>query len=223
MSRLAIFDLDGTLLDTIDDLAVACNHALRRFGFPEHGREAYKLFVGNGTHNLILRALAPVKDTASIAQVEAVFHAYYRDHAQDCTRPYDGIPEALAAVKAGGYRLAVLSNKPHAYVGELVEQYFPGLFDAAYGQREGVPIKPDPAAVLEIMAKLGFAAGDCVYIGDTAVDVETGKNAGLPTIGVLWGFRTRAELEKAGADVIVDKTTALAKILVDKTRFAGVY
>lgn len=216
MYRLAIFDMDGTLLDTIDDLAVATNQALRRFGFPEHERDAYKLFVGDGIHNLILRAIAPANDAASIVSVEAAFHAYYGEHAQDLTKPYDGIADALRAIHRAGVRLAVFSNKPHEYVGVLAEQYFPGLFDMAVGQREGVPVKPDPTAVREIMQRLGCAPEECIYIGDTGVDIRTGRGAGLATVGVLWGFRTKKELEDAGADVIIDKCSDLVQIIVDK-------
>lgn len=218
MHKLAIFDLDGTLLNTIDDLAVACNHALRTNGFAEHPHDAYKLFVGNGVHNLVLRALPEdERNTAATEQVEAVFNEYYSAHAQDHTRPYDGIPEALRAIRDAGVKIAVLSNKPDAYTGVLVKQYFPGLVDVAYGQREGVPIKPDPAAVYEIMNLLGFDARETVYIGDSGVDMQTGSNAGVKAIGVLWGFRTRNELETYGAAVLVDKPFDLVKNIVDNS------
>lgn len=217
MYKLAIFDMDGTLLDTIDDLAVACNRALRLSGYPEHPREAYKLFVGSGAQKLILRALPPdVRDTAAIQRVAAAFHEYYSRHAQDLTKPYDGVAEVLAALKAAGVRIAVLSNKPDEYVGALSDRYFPGLVDVSYGQREGVPIKPDPAAVFEIMGLFGLRAEECVYIGDTGVDMRTGAGAGLTTVGVLWGFRTKRELEDNGAKVIIHNPSDLIKIIVDK-------
>lgn len=218
MYQLAIFDLDGTLLDTVDDLANACNRALRLSGYPEHPRDAYKLFVGGGVKNLIYRALPPeVRDTAAIRdRVGAVFGDYYRNHAQDLTRPYDGAEEMLTRLRNAGVRVAVLSNKPDAYTGVLVEQYFPGVVDLAYGQREGVPIKPDPTAVYEIMGHFDVCKENCVYIGDSGSDMVTGRNAGLDTIGVLWGFRTKKELEESGAAYIVDKMEDLVKIILDK-------
>lgn len=223
MYKLAAFDMDGTLLDTVHDLAMAGNFALRSNDFPERAVDAYKYFAGNGVHNLILRALAPVTDPDSVLRVEAAFRAYYAEHTQDYTRPYDGIPEALENLKRAGVRLAVLSNKPHEYTHELAEQYFPGVFDVALGQREGIPLKPDPAALREIMRRLNIAVEDGVYIGDTAVDVQTGHNAGLPTIGVLWGFRPKEELESAGADVIITKCSDLVKIIIDKTPALRLY
>lgn len=216
MYKLAIFDLDGTLLNTIDDLADACNYALQSQGFPEHTADAYKQFVGNGAHNLILRAMPPAyRDTAATGKVEAVFHAQYADHAQDKTWPYPGIISALTALRVAEVRVAVLSNKPDTYTGKLVEQYFPGLADVVFGQRDGVPIKPDPTAVEEILHIMGCDPGDAVYIGDTGVDIQTGRAAGMDTIGVAWGFRTREELETNGASVIIDKTEDLIKIIVD--------
>lgn len=216
MFKLAVFDMDGTLLDTVHDLASAGNYALCQSGLPVHDVDAYKYFAGNGAHNLVLRAMAPVSDADSVTRVEAAFHAHYADHAEDHTKPYDGISQALAQLRQHGVRLAVLSNKPHAYTKELAEQYFPGLFDMVYGQRDGIPIKPDPAALLEILQLTGYSPKDCVYIGDTAVDIETGHNGGMSTIGVLWGFRTRNELEEAGADVIINKCADLVKVVVDK-------
>lgn len=218
MYKLAIFDLDGTLLNTIDDLAVAMNHALRLGGFPEHPVEAYCVFVGNGVRVLAERVLPP--DSRSQEQVNGLiarFDAYYALHSQDCTRPYDGIPEALAALQAAGTQVAVLSNKVDGYVGQLVEQYFPGLVDVAVGQREGVPLKPDPAAVHEILRQMDCEKEDCIYIGDTGTDMDTGRSAGLTTIGVTWGFRTRQELESHDANYIIDKVSQLTEIIVDNS------
>lgn len=216
MYKLAVFDMDGTLLDTVEDLYMAGNHALRQFGYPEHPREAYKLFAGGGLHNLVIQALKPVEDTAAIEQVEAVFRVYYEDHAQDYTKPYDGMVEALCALKRAGLKTAVLSNKPDTFARALAEQYFPGIFDVAYGQREGVPLKPDPTALEEILSICGCSGEECVYVGDTGIDVHTGKNVGAFTIGVTWGFRARDELESAGADSIIDQCDELIKIIVDK-------
>ena len=219
MYKLAIFDLDGTLLDTIEDLAVACNRALRLGGFDEHPCEAYKSFVGNGMHNLVTRALPPQhRDSGTVESTKARFSEYYGAHAQDATRPYDGIVEALTGLQRAGVKVAVLSNKPDRYTGILVERYFPGLVDLAYGQREGVPIKPDPTAVREIMGRFGYGPEECIYIGDSGTDMETGGNAGLDTIGVLWGFRTKSELESHGATITIDKAAGLLEIIVDNKR-----
>lgn len=217
MFKLAIFDLDGTLLNTIDDLADACNYALRLGGFREHPVEAYRLFVGNGVYNLIRRALPEgQRDEETAAAVKAAFDRYYRDHSQDKTRPYGGVVEMLAALRAEGVDVAVLSNKPDGFVKTLVEQYFPGAVDYAAGQREDVPIKPDPQAVFAILERLGRSAEEAVYIGDSDVDVKTGNNAGLYTVGVGWGFRTKDELQNAGKCLIVDKVEQLQEIIIDK-------
>jgi phosphoglycolate phosphatase len=215
---LAIFDLDGTLLNTIDDLATACNRALRLSGFPEHPVDAYKIFVGDGIHNMIMRALPPEsRDDAAVRErVEASFDEYYKDHGQDFTGPYDGILELLAALQAEGVKVTVLSNKPHRFMPALMERYFPGVIDLAFGQRDNVPIKPDPAAVHEIISLMGIDHSRCVYIGDTGTDVDTAVNAELPPVGVLWGFRTKEELVSHGAKWIIDKPSELLKIVLDK-------
>jgi phosphoglycolate phosphatase len=218
MKTFAIFDLDGTLLDTIQDLANACNYALTKNGFPVHPVEPYKIFVGNGVYNLMTRALPEGKDNEeTILKVKADFDEYYAEHATDVTAPYPGIQEMLRELKSAGVKLAVLSNKPDAYTGELVRGFFPGVFDVILGQREGVPIKPDPAPVYEIMKLLGVKAGEGVYIGDTSTDMKTGKAAGLFTVGVTWGFRTKQELVESGADVIIDKAHELCDLTLDKS------
>lgn len=216
MYSLALFDLDGTLLDTIDDLAGACNHALAARGFPTHDRDAYKYFVGRGARKLVARALAPITDTASIQEVEAVFRSYYSQHDQVMTRPYPGVSAALGALRQAGVDVAVLSNKPHPDVQRLVQCFFPETVAAAWGQREGVPAKPDPAVLLEILAHFGYRPEDCIYFGDSGVDMQTGKSADVYTVGVSWGFRTKQELWDAGADDIIDKTEQIVKKVVDK-------
>lgn len=219
MYRLAVFDLDGTLLNTLDDLAAACNYALQSEGYPVHPHEAYKLFVGGGAYNLIKRILPSESNNAAVIEkVTAVFSAYYSDHAQDYTKPYPGVLEMLERIRAAGIAVAVLSNKPDRYTGVLVKEYFPGLVDIAYGQREGVPIKPDPTALFEIMKYCGCEKRDCVYIGDSGIDMQTGNSAGVYTIGVSWGFRTKEELEKDGAMLIVDKTSQLGDFIVDNLK-----
>ncbi|MDL2234416.1 HAD-IA family hydrolase [Ruminococcaceae bacterium OttesenSCG-928-L11] len=216
--QYAIFDLDGTLLDTIADLADACNYALEQHGLPVHPVEPYCYFVGNGVYKLIERTVPENRrDEETLAQVKADFDAYYSLHARDKTRPYPGIPEMLRALHDAGVKIGVLSNKPDGYAKELVRDYFDDLVDVTFGQREGVPIKPDPTAVHEIEALLGVKGGSGFYIGDTATDMETGKAAKLYTIGVLWGFRTKEELESVNPEAIIHKAEDLVQIILDKS------
>jgi len=217
MGRFAIFDLDGTLLNSLQDLADACNYSLKKNGFPVHPANSYKYFVGDGILTLINRALPEnFADESAAASVKADFDDFYSVHSLDKTVPYTGISETLTKLKENNIKLAVLSNKPHEYVKFLTDTYFPGLISFSYGQRAGVPIKPDPAAVFEIIGLLDNDISDGFYIGDTSTDMQTGKNSGLYTIGVSWGFRTKDELESAGADIIINKASELIKIIVDK-------
>lgn len=214
MVKLAIFDLDGTLLDTLADLARSCNEALAANGFPAHKQEAYKLFVGDGIQMLLARILpSDCRTQENISRVGEFFRAHYAVHANDQTRPYDGIPEMLASLQNSGVRIAVLSNKDHHLVGPLVEQIFGGLVDKAYGLRAGIPKKPDPAAVFEILRAFKVQASECVYIGDSSVDMDTARNAGVQSIGVLWGYRTREELEEHGAGRLADAPSDLISML----------
>lgn len=215
--KLAIFDLDGTLVDSLADLAEASNFALRKLGFPTHPTEAFKLFVGNGVYKQLERCLPQAqRGPETLAKVYEIYSEYYARHSEDNTRPFPGMTETIAKIRAGGVSTAVLTNKPHRLAAPMVASLFPGLFDLALGQREGVPIKPDPAAVEEIIAHFGVRKSDCCYIGDSNVDMKTGQAAGLFTIGVTWGFRTKEELESAGANIILHKVEDLASILVDK-------
>lgn len=216
--RLAIFDLDGTLLDTIADLTNCCNHALEAFGHPTHTAEEYRMMVGRGIPNLIRSSMPEAlrEDEDAFTRVLTVFQRYYNVHSADFTRPYPGVTELLEAIRKGGVKTAVLSNKAHVFAVPMVEGYFPGLIDLTLGKREGVPLKPDPAAVGHIMAHFALERADCVYIGDSDIDMQTGRNAGLFTVGVTWGYRTKDILESAGASVIVDKVEDLISILLDK-------
>lgn len=204
MYKVAIFDLDGTLLDTLKDLADACNFALRSYGFPEHQIEEYKYFLGNGAYKLIERAL-PIgkKDAETIGKVLGEFKKYYEKHKSDFTKPYDGIEELLIALKEIGIKTAVVSNKPHEFAVEIVERYFAKSFDIVFGKREGYLAKPDPTTVIETLNHFKCKKEEAVYIGDSDVDMFTGKNAGLFSIGVAWGFRGARELSAAGANKIV--------------------
>ncbi|MEZ3441838.1 HAD family hydrolase [uncultured Alistipes sp.] len=214
-TELAIFDLDGTLLDTIGDLAVACNASLALRGLPQHSYDEYCGFVGNGIMRLVERALPePLRSPENVTLMRADFVRYYTEHIDTYTKPYPGIPELLSVLVRRGVRLAVASNKFQAGTEKLVRLFFPQIpFDPVFGQRTGVALKPDPAVVEEILARTGIARERTLYIGDSGIDMETAKAAGVRSAGVAWGFRTRAELEQAGADHIVDRAEELLGIL----------
>ena len=199
-TSLVIFDLDGTLLDTIGDLAVACNAVLGVRGLPQHTYEEYCHFVGNGILRLVERALPePLRTPETVAAVRADFVKYYTEHIDAHTRPYDGIPELIAELARRGVALAVASNKFQAGTEKLVGLFFPGVtFAAVLGQRPGVPLKPSPAVL---------------YVGDSGVDIETAAAAGVRSAGVTWGFRDRAELIAAGARHLVDRPGELLELL----------
>lgn len=214
-TELAIFDLDGTLLDTIGDLAVACNAALAMRGLPQHSYDEYCGFVGNGIMRLVERALPePLRTPENVVLMRADFVRYYTEHIDTHTKPYPDIPELLSELTRRGVRLAVASNKFQAGTEKLVRLFFPHIpFDPVFGQRTGVALKPDPAVVEEILTRTGIARERTLYIGDSGIDIETARAAGVRSAGVAWGFRTRAELEQAGADHIVDRAGELLGIL----------
>ena len=192
-----LFDLDGTLLDTLADLAGSVNHVLASFGYPQRTVEEVRQFVGNGAARLIAQA---VPEGANPAPVLAAFQPYYSAHCQIKTKPYEGIPEALAALRER-YPLAIVSNKPDAAVKTLCADIFPGIY--ARGESPDCPRKPAADMVYKAMASIG--ADTCIYVGDSDVDVLTANNAGVPCLSVLWGFRGEAELTAAGADALAAK------------------
>ncbi len=209
--RLVIFDLDGTLLNTIDDLGYACNHALAACGFPTHAIEEYPRLVGNGVRKLIERALRAggvEPDEKITDQVMEEFVPYYNAHNCDFTRPYEGIPDLLAALKAKGCKLAVASNKYQAATEKIVSHFFPGVFDAVLGERENIPRKPDPQIVRDIMETLCpsnmIHRPSVLYLGDSLVDKATAENAGVPFVACSWGFVAREALEEAKCEHIID-------------------
>lgn len=212
MKKLIIFDLDGTLLDTIADLAAATNHALQCCGWPVHPTEAYRYFVGNGIDKLFERALPEdERSTENIRKMRSLFLPYYTIHNADLSRPYPGIPELLSSLQQQGALLAVASNKYQEATQKLIGQFFPSIcFTAVFGQREGVPTKPDPSVVFEIMNRAGATPEETTYIGDSSVDMQTGHNAGVTTVGVSWGFRPRTELEAYAPHFIADTTGELS-------------
>ena len=206
MKKLVIFDLDGTLMDTVADLACSTNYALGRCGFPTHETEKYRYFVGNGINRLFERALPEgEKNPENILCVREAFLPHYNKHGTDKSAPYPGIPELLEALQEQGVMLAVASNKYHAATCGLIAHYFPDIrFAAVFGQREGTPIKPDPAVISDIIEKIGVKREEVLYVGDSGVDMQTAGNAGVDAVGVTWGFRPREELERFSPRHIVN-------------------
>lgn len=215
MIKLVIFDLDGTLLNTINDLAVSVNHALKRFDYPEHSLEEYKELVGNGITRLVEQALPEdARDEEQVKRVRELFVAYYSAHKTDLTKPYPGIPELLEAMKHRGMILAVASNKFQEATRDLIRYYFKeGTFLLVLGQREGIPVKPDPAVVNEILSQADVSQEETLYIGDSSVDMQTAVNSGVKAVGVTWGFRSRQELKDNGASYIVNEPSEILGLL----------
>lgn len=215
MYQLAIFDLDGTLLDTIEDLKRACNYALEAHGYSTHDTASYKRFVGSGIYKLVERALPEeARDEANVLKVKATFDSYYTAHNEDTTKPYEGIKALLMALKARGIRCAVFTNKAEAYATSLVERQFGELISDTIGQKEGVPVKPHPIGIKRLLEKYQIAKEDCIYIGDSDIDILTAKNAEVTSVGVLWGFRTKEELQEAGANHLVATPKSLEALIV---------
>ena len=211
--KLAIFDLDGTVLDTLDDLADSVNAVLAENGYPTHTRDEIRGFVGNGIGLLISRALPADTDAQTVCAILEDFKVYYGAHCAVKTAPYKGVREMLACLRMHGVRTAVLSNKADFATQALCKSYFAGLFDAVAGEREaeGIPKKPAPDAVFALMRAFGVKAEEAVYIGDSEVDVETARNAGVDAVLVSWGFRTEGELLLAGATTIAHTPEGVLK------------
>lgn len=209
-----IFDLDGTLLDTLDDLMVAVNHVMRKYGFPEHTREAIRTFVGNGVVQLISRAVPGGQQNPAFDAALADYRTYYESHTMEHTKPYDGVMELIATLREKGYKLAVVSNKQDAATKSLCAECFP-LIPFAMGEMEsrGIRRKPHPDMVEETIRALGSVKERCCYIGDSEVDVLTAKNAGIDCISVTWGFRTREELTESGAVTLADNVDAVLALV----------
>ncbi|WP_426755468.1 HAD family hydrolase [Myxococcus sp. Y35] len=213
--RAVIFDLDGTLVDSLGDIADATNHALRLHGLPTHPESAYLRFVGSGVRELIRRAV-PAGEDALHEPVLAAYKAYYDDHLFDRTVHYPGIPEMLTALASEGTRLAVLSNKSDDFVKRLVARLLPGVpFAAVYGERPGLPRKPDPTAALALAGELHVPPAACAFVGDTSIDMDTARAAGMYGVGVAWGFRDVEELKAHGARAVADTAEALLAALRD--------
>lgn len=204
-----IWDLDGTLLDTLQDLAEATNHALRTFGMPERTLDEIRRFVGNGVRTLMCRAIPEGDANPRFEECFAEFRRYYVAHCQDHTGLYPGIRETLDELHRRGIRMAVVSNKLQAGVTELHEAWFPDTIEVAIGERPEMKRKPAPDMVFEALRLMGVQPQEAVYVGDSEVDVQTARNASLPCISVLWGFRDRETLIKAGAEHLIENPTEI--------------
>ena len=211
MKKLIVFDLDGTLINSLEDLADSANHVLIQHGFPTHPVDAYRYFVGDGVRKLIERILPQEERTdARIEQCRQEFVAYYKVHMEDKTSVYEGITELLAELKNRGLKIAVATNKVHVAVEPLMAKYFPNIrFDAMIGQREGVPVKPTPQIMFDILKETGCEPSEALHVGDTATDMQLAHNAGVESVGVLWGYRPLEELQEAGAEHIIRKPEEL--------------
>ncbi len=213
--KAVLFDLDGTLLDTLEDLGNAANRVLEQNGFPTHKMDIYRQFVGDGAKKLITRVLPEDKRKDTI--IHSCLDAFLEDYGKNWnvkTRPYDGIPELLDALTARKLKMAVLSNKPHESTKRCVAGLLPNWnFDVILGQRDDAPRKPDPTGALEIAEKLNIAPSDFLYLGDTAIDLQTSIAAGMFPVGVLWGFRTTEELQENGAKVLISQPLEILNLL----------
>ncbi len=218
MKNLAIFDLDGTLLNTIEDLGRAANYALEVNGYPTHSIASYPFFVGNGVRRLIERVLPEDQRTAeTVDHLLIDFKAYYNKHNTDFSVPYDGIYDLLKALNDKGVAIAVASNKYQQATEKLINHYFPDItFVAVEGQKENVPVKPDPSIVFGILAKAKTPKAETIYIGDSGVDMETARRACVDSVGVIWGFRPEKELVENHADNIVRKPSEILPLIFGK-------
>ena len=215
MKKLVIFDLDGTLLNTIEDLGHAANYALEKNGFATHSLASYPFFVGNGVRRLISRVLPEDRrDNATIERLLVDFTDYYDRHNTDCTKPYNGIDVVLRQLRERGVKVAVASNKYQAATTKIINHFFGDIdFVAIEGQREGVNVKPDPSVVFAILAQARVPKADTLYVGDSGVDMETARRACIDSVGVTWGFRPEKELVEYHANVIINRPDDILTIV----------
>ncbi len=211
--RAVIFDLDGTLVDTLDDLTAAINAALGHFSLPTHSAQACKMMIGNGAKRFAASALP--QDRQHLAEkLLALTREHYRDNCFKYSRLYDGMGETVTQLRQKGLRLAVLTNKDHVVAGRIIEHFFgTGVFESVIGATQGRLIKPDPGTTLGIVESLGLACADFVFVGDSAVDIETALTAGIRAVGAAWGFRGRGELQAAGAHIIIDSPSEILDLV----------
>ncbi len=211
--KAVIFDLDGTLANTLYDLQDAVNRALSKYGFPEHTTEEYRRFVGNGMDNLVFRASGECEDKEMLSKIKKDFLDYYAVHSCDKTVVYDGVKELLAEVKSMGLKTAVVTNKDDAAAKDVVKFLMGDVFDIVAGHTPQFPHKPDPALTLSVMEKLGVKPCECVFLGDSGVDIKTGVNSGATPVGETWGYRDEDELVAAGAKYIIHKPMELIALI----------
>lgn len=212
--KAIIFDMDGTILDTIEDITDAVNYILSKYNMPERSVDEVKGFVGNGLFLTLKRSAPQDADEALLDSIYEEMVAYYKDHSKIHTKPYDGIVELLMKLKKAGYKTAVVSNKRHEAVVKLCEEYYKGLFDTALGDMDGIAKKPEPDMINIVLKELGVEKTDALYIGDSDVDVLTSSNSGLKGIFVSWGFRTRDFLIEHGAKTVVDTPEELLSYII---------
>ena len=213
MVNTVLFDLDGTLTDTLADLRNSVNFALAEFGFPERRTDEIRSFVGNGVRKLVYRSVPENTDTETAERCLEIFKAHYKENSRNETKPYDGIVELLGELKKRNIKTAVVTNKMHEAAAEIVEFFFGNLIDVTIGQRDDVAPKPEPDSIYLALRMLGESKENAVYIGDSEVDCITAHNAGIPCIGVTWGFRDRDVLAENGADFIANKTEEIIQFL----------
>ena len=214
MIKAVLFDLDGTLVNSLEDLADSTNYALNKFGFKPYETEKYKYFVGDGMPKLIERVLPEnERNKERITEVLSAFLGFYKEHFTDKTKAYSGIYQLLVELKKMGLKMAVISNKAHNMTLEVVNKLFPDTFDLVYGKKDGYPTKPDPKLTLALMNELGVKPQECVLIGDSGMDAKAAVNADCIGIGVLWGFRTKEELLSNGARYIASKPSEIIDII----------
>ena len=212
--KAVIFYLDGTICNTLEDLGECTNRALADFDLPPHPIEDYRMIVGNGVDTQMKRAIGEEKYTKELGdKVKEHFKRYYAQDYLKHTKPYEGMEEALDCLHEMGLMTAVFSNKPDEFAGKLCRELFGERFSMVVGNRPNVPVKPDPSGLQPILKELGLKAEECVYCGDSCVDIDTGKNAGMKTIGAAWGFRGRKELEERGADAVTEQPNELPVLL----------
>ena len=218
MIKTVLFDLDGTVLNTLDDLAASVNYVLTRFGMPAHRTEDYRLYFGNGIRYALQYAVPDGTKEETIDQMLPVFREHYNAHCLDKTGPYEGIPELMRGLRGQGFKLAIVSNKIDSAVKELNAKFFSEYVDVAIGEREGIRRKPAPDTVIQALAELKSTKDEAVYVGDSEVDLQTAANAGLPCITVLWGFRDKEYLTEQRATVFANSPEEVLDLLIRRRK-----
>lgn len=213
MITTILFDLDGTLLNTLDDIWASVNYSLAQNGYPLRSKEEIRSYLGNGAKVLIEKSLPSESRKEAAEKVLNIFRSFYLPHAMDTTSPYQGVPDLLRALKKRGYKTAIVSNKPDTAVQELYQTFFASLIDVAIGELPEIRRKPCPDMLLKAMSQLGSTSEECIYVGDSEVDYQTACNIGLPCVSVSWGFRNRSYLESIGASPIIDSPDELLSLI----------